>query len=318
MGFRFRKSKNFGPLRINLSKTGVGWSVGTKGARYTKRADGKKQTTLSIPGTGISYVEVSGNNKDSSNTKENNISNNSFSNNNNYNNNNDDKPKVPFYKSSLFIWMLLLFLPPVGIILLWTSKKYNKKPRMAISVIFAFYTLFIIGSNASNPSPNNSIAKNNTSITQESNKNSNKDKLAAEEAEKQKAAQEEAEKQKVAEEKAAAEKVAQEEAEKKRIAEEKAAAEEAEKQRIAQEQAAAEEAERQRIAQEQAAVAQVQTQTVPEVQQSQNIGQTVYIASSGNGKKYHSNPNCSNMNGTIQLSVDEALNRGYTACKKCY
>lgn len=63
MGFRFRKSKNFGPFRINVSKSGIGWSVGTKGLRYTKRADGKRQTTLSVPGTGISYVDVHGNNK---------------------------------------------------------------------------------------------------------------------------------------------------------------------------------------------------------------------------------------------------------------
>ena len=320
MGFRFRKSKNFGPLRINLSKTGVGWSIGTKGVRYTKRADGKKQTTLSVPGTGLSYVEVSGNNKDSSNTNKSNNPNQNFSN----HNNNDNKPKLPFYKRSLFIWLLLFFLPPVGIILLWTSKKYNKKPRIALSVIFAFYTMLMLGSNPSSPPSNNSIASNNTSITQEDNKDSDKEKIAqekaaAEEAEKQKIAQEqaaaeEAEKQRIAQEKAAAE-----EAEKQRIAQEQAAAEEAEKQRVAQEQAAAEEAERQRVAQEQAAIAaQAQAQSNQNVQSSQAIGQTVYIASSGNGTKYHSNPNCSNMNGTIQLSVNDALNRGYTACKKCH
>ena len=290
MGFRFRKSKNFGPLRINLSKTGVGWSIGTKGVRYTKRADGKKQTTLSVPGTGLSYVEVSGNNKDSSNTNKSNNPNQNFSN----HNNNDNKPKLPFYKRSLFIWLLLFFLPPVGIILLWTSKKYNKKPRIALSVIFAFYTMLMLGSNPSSPPSNNSIASNNTSITQEDNKDSDKEKIAQE-------------------------KAAAEEAEKQKIAQEQAAAEEAEKQRVAQEQAAAEEAERQRVAQEQAAIAaQAQAQSNQNVQSSQAIGQTVYIASSGNGTKYHSNPNCSNMNGTIQLSVNDALNRGYTACKKCH
>lgn len=47
-------------------------------------------------------------------------------------------------------------------------------------------------------------------------------------------------------------------------------------------------------------------------------GRSVYIASSGNGKKYHSNPNCSRMKGTITLSVNEAESRGYTPCKKCY
>lgn len=56
MGFRFRQSKNFGPLRINVSKSGVGWSLGIPGIRYTKKANGANQVTLSIPGTGISYV----------------------------------------------------------------------------------------------------------------------------------------------------------------------------------------------------------------------------------------------------------------------
>lgn len=45
---------------------------------------------------------------------------------------------------------------------------------------------------------------------------------------------------------------------------------------------------------------------------------TVYIAGSGNGKKYHSNPNCSNMNNPVPLTQSEAEARGYTPCKKCY
>ena len=59
MGFRFRKSVSFGPVRINLSKSGIGYSVGTKGARITKKANGGTRTTLSIPGTGISHVSDS-------------------------------------------------------------------------------------------------------------------------------------------------------------------------------------------------------------------------------------------------------------------
>lgn len=56
MGFRFRKSINIGPLRINFSKSGVGYSVGGKGFRWTKKANGGTRTTTTIPGTGISYV----------------------------------------------------------------------------------------------------------------------------------------------------------------------------------------------------------------------------------------------------------------------
>lgn len=59
MGTRFRKSINFGPLRVNISKSGVGYSVGNKYARITHTADGKKRTTLNMPGTGLSYVDES-------------------------------------------------------------------------------------------------------------------------------------------------------------------------------------------------------------------------------------------------------------------
>lgn len=59
MGFRFRKSINLGGVRVNLSKSGIGYSVGTKGARITKTANGRTRTTLSIPNTGLSYVSES-------------------------------------------------------------------------------------------------------------------------------------------------------------------------------------------------------------------------------------------------------------------
>lgn len=61
MGFRYRKSINLGGgFRINLSKSGVGYSWGTKGFRVGKTASGRTRTTYSIPGTGISYVSESG------------------------------------------------------------------------------------------------------------------------------------------------------------------------------------------------------------------------------------------------------------------
>lgn len=57
MGLRFRKSINLGPLRINLSKSGVGFSVGVKGFRVGRSAKGKNTATVSLPGTGLSYVQ---------------------------------------------------------------------------------------------------------------------------------------------------------------------------------------------------------------------------------------------------------------------
>ncbi|MFQ6794597.1 MBL fold metallo-hydrolase [Thomasclavelia sp.] len=97
--------------------------------------------------------------------------------------------------------------------------------------------------------------------------------------------------------------------------------EEAERQaQIAAEQEAkrqAEEAQRQAEleAQRQAQEAQRQAQAQQQQQQNQT---RVYIASSGNGKKYHSNPNCSNMKNPTAVSITEAQNRGFDACKKCY
>lgn len=60
MGFRYRKSVKLGGLRINFSKSGVGYSYGIKGLRHTKTATGREHITASIPGTGISYVTESG------------------------------------------------------------------------------------------------------------------------------------------------------------------------------------------------------------------------------------------------------------------
>ena len=63
MGFRFRKSINIGGgFRINLSKTGIGYSFGVPGLRFTQMANGRTRRTYSIPGTGLSYVEESNGN----------------------------------------------------------------------------------------------------------------------------------------------------------------------------------------------------------------------------------------------------------------
>ncbi|MGK8935307.1 DUF4236 domain-containing protein [Pluralibacter gergoviae] len=55
MGFRFRKRIRIAPgLAINISKSGVSTSIGTKGATTNISGKGIK-TTVGIPGTGISY-----------------------------------------------------------------------------------------------------------------------------------------------------------------------------------------------------------------------------------------------------------------------
>lgn len=64
MGVRFRKSiKLGGGFRVNLSKSGIGYSWGGKGYRVTKTAKGKTRTSASIPGTGVSYTQEFGGKK---------------------------------------------------------------------------------------------------------------------------------------------------------------------------------------------------------------------------------------------------------------
>ena len=55
MGFYYRKSVNVGPFRVNLGKSGIGYSVGTRGFRTGLSSRGRRYTTFSLPGTGIGY-----------------------------------------------------------------------------------------------------------------------------------------------------------------------------------------------------------------------------------------------------------------------
>ena len=56
MGFRYRKSIGAGKyFRINVSKSGIGYSFGVPGVRITHSANGRVTTTVGLPGTGISY-----------------------------------------------------------------------------------------------------------------------------------------------------------------------------------------------------------------------------------------------------------------------
>lgn len=57
MGLRFRKSIGLGPFRATLSKSGISFSAGVKGARITKKANGNISTSLGIPGTGIYHYK---------------------------------------------------------------------------------------------------------------------------------------------------------------------------------------------------------------------------------------------------------------------
>ena len=57
MGLFFRRVISFPPLRLNLSKSGAGVSIGFPGLRIGRAADGRRYISVGIPGTGIRYVK---------------------------------------------------------------------------------------------------------------------------------------------------------------------------------------------------------------------------------------------------------------------
>ena len=55
MGFRFRKSFKIAPgVRINISKSGIGGSVGGKGFSHSVGPGGQR-TNVGLPGTGLGF-----------------------------------------------------------------------------------------------------------------------------------------------------------------------------------------------------------------------------------------------------------------------
>jgi hypothetical protein len=57
MAWRWRKTKNFGPLRTTVSKKGLGTSFGFLGFRFGVSPTGKKFWSFGIPGTGFYYIK---------------------------------------------------------------------------------------------------------------------------------------------------------------------------------------------------------------------------------------------------------------------
>ena len=56
MGLRWRKSINVGPVRANVSNSGVGWSINLGLFRLGLSAQRKIFFSIGIPGTGLYYT----------------------------------------------------------------------------------------------------------------------------------------------------------------------------------------------------------------------------------------------------------------------
>lgn len=321
MGFRFRKSKSFGPFRVNISKSGIGWSVGGKGFRHTKRADGKTQNTYSIPGTGISYVNVDGNNNSSfDSTSSNNLQ--------PKNSNGDGNKKPPKWlliilAALLYFFLWVSFPKSIGALTLlgglglgyylFAKSLVFKHRHVLIKIftsIFIVCFMFIFGLGGlfldTSSTTNNKVAQNSTKVDDTVALDDNSKK--ADEEEKLKAEQE-------------AKLKAEQEAKQKADAEAKLKAEQ-EAQQKAQEEAKikAEQEAQQKAQQEAAAIAAQQNSNNNSTnKQTQAPSAQVKVWLSATGSKYHSKNNCGNMNPNKArlVNLDDIRGR-YEPCDNCH
>lgn len=133
MGIRFRKSINLGGgTKLNLSKSGVGISSGIKGARKSISTSGRSRTTVSIPGTGISYVKESNRHARKSAPKKSVAS------------SSGNSPKKPFFQRGGIIVIALLLLAPLGIYLMWRYTSWKKGVKAVLSVLCGLIWLIAV------------------------------------------------------------------------------------------------------------------------------------------------------------------------------
>ena len=57
MSWRFRRIMSNGPFRLNVSRRGVGWSVGIPGLRYGRSAAGAPYVSVGFPGLGLYWFK---------------------------------------------------------------------------------------------------------------------------------------------------------------------------------------------------------------------------------------------------------------------
>lgn len=56
MGLKWRKSMSMGPIRANVTNSGVGWSINLGLCRLGLNAQGRLYFSVGIPGTGLYYT----------------------------------------------------------------------------------------------------------------------------------------------------------------------------------------------------------------------------------------------------------------------
>lgn len=315
MGFRFRKSKKVGPFRINMSQKGIGWSVGVKGLRYTKKAGGGSRVTASIPGTGISYVTDSKkpsrqNRPEITAPDQKLLDQASPAAGRNY-----DPSPAPGGAGSgsgggkrpghgCLWWVVAILFWPISLsIWFWRSSLVSNKALKAIILAVIWIgALLASGSTAGDTSTPAASSSPASSMIAASSEAEVEEDLPAEST----PASESASSQEVQEDADSVPASSQE-------LQETAAASEPAVPASSQDPPAA--------SSEAAAPAPVETEPAPAVTApapTEPQQQEVMVWISATGSKYHSRASCSNMKNPSQVTLEQAQALGLTPCKKCY
>lgn len=145
MGIKFRKSINLGGgTKLNLSKSGVGLSTGVKGFRVSKNTSGRSRVTASLPGTGLSYTKEYGSSGSFGNSQAPPTHySHSYSGGGSAPSGGGDKP--PFFQRPGVIILCLLLLAPLGIYLMWRyMPQWKNGVKVTLSILFGLVFISVL------------------------------------------------------------------------------------------------------------------------------------------------------------------------------
>lgn len=67
------------------------------------------------------------------------------------------------------LWVLLIFLPPIGIVYMWVTKKdFTRQTKIILSVVFSLWFIIVLASGNNNSTSNNQSVANNISTKEQS------------------------------------------------------------------------------------------------------------------------------------------------------
>lgn len=294
LGLRFRKSVKIAPgIKLNFNKKSTGLTFGGKGFHYTINSKGKRTKSVGIPGTGLYYSTSSSGSKNEKSKGKVLISDADNYESREVKNMSDKK----FYKKSWFIILMLIFVFPVGLLLMWMFADWKKGSKIALTIIVL---LLLIISSVSPEEPQEvqtteSTTVSTTATTKEAtNKETTKETTTEETTE--------------------------------------------ETTETTTEEPTTEDTTTEITTEE---ITDGTTEEITETETEYDGGYTdgyysedyneaeeepyyeeesesVMVWIPGSGSKYHSYEGCSNMKNPSEVTEDEAISRGYSACSKCW